>query len=41
MRSFVGVGAMGIVDHVILSPAICKENNKWGNVGYVLYSLHG
>jgi hypothetical protein len=33
-------GSMGIVDYVTLSPPVCKENNKWENVGYVLYSLH-
>jgi hypothetical protein len=29
-----------IVDYVTLYPHVCKENNKWENVGYVLYSLH-
>jgi len=31
---------MGIVDYIILWTPGCKENNKWENVGYVLYSLH-
>ena len=31
---------MGIVDYITLWTPGCKENNKWENVGYVLYSLH-
>jgi hypothetical protein len=29
-----------IVDYIIPWTPGCKENNKWENVGYVLYSLH-
>jgi hypothetical protein len=28
------------VDYIIMWTPGCKENNKWENVGYVLYSLH-
>jgi len=27
-------------DCVLLWPLVCKENKKWENVWYVLYSLH-
>jgi hypothetical protein len=35
-----GIVVPRIVDYIIPWTPGCKENNKWENVGYVLYSLH-
>ena len=38
-RVTMGIPAL-IIDYIILWTRGCKENNKWENGGYVLYSLH-
>jgi hypothetical protein len=38
-RESMGISTLDCLSRNPMTP-VCKENNKWKNVGYVLYSLH-